>query len=96
MYVVPFLCFLDFYFVAAKVKSFNSRFRAKHYAKDPAVLNPYAEAQPSGRIDPRGSVAFIELDHTAASFRESFRSREPIVDNVVDNQLFTTCLMPHL
>lgn len=38
----------------------------------------------------------MELDHVASAFRESFPThlREPIVNNVVDNQLYTACLMP--
>ena len=44
--------------------------------------------------DPRGSAAFIELDHIVSSFRDSFPShlKDPIVDNVVDNHLYTACL----
>lgn len=84
---------------AAQVKTFNLRFRARHFAGDASVANPYNDApQTPERIDPRGSQAFIELDHVVSSFRASFPShlRNPIVDNVVDNHLYTACLMPYV
>lgn len=84
----------------AQVKTFNSRFRARHFAGDVAVqANPFSDnLQSSEPIDPRGSQAFIELDNVVSSFRASFPShlRNPIVNNVVDNHLYTACLMPHV
>jgi len=49
-------------------------------------------------IDPRGSPAFIEIDHVASSFRASFPNhlKNPITDNVVDPHLYTATLMPHV
>ncbi|TFK41060.1 hypothetical protein BDQ12DRAFT_600361 [Crucibulum laeve] len=83
----------------SRVKAFNLRFRARHFAGDASVTTPHTESfQMSDRIDPRGSQAFIELDHIVSSFRASFPShlRNPIVNNVVDNHLYTVCLMPHV
>lgn len=84
----------------ARVKSFNSRFRARHFAGDAAVQStPLSDTlQPNEPIDPRGSQAFVELDNIASSFRASFPShlRNPIANNVVDNHLYTACLMPHV
>lgn len=83
----------------ARVKRFNLRFRAKHYAGDSSVT-----AVPNGEgegalpiLDPRRSSAFMELDHVASNFRSSFPShfRNPIMQDVlVDNHLYTACLMP--
>lgn len=79
----------------SRVKTFNSRVRARYYAGDSSVTN-LRNDNPSEHYDPRGSTAFIELDHIASSFQSSFPSylRNPIVDNVVDNHLYTACLMP--
>ena len=88
------------YFLVAQVKAFNLRFRSKHFAGDPTVAALYNDGpqSPDEPVDPRGSAAFIELDHIVSSFRASFPShlRNPINDNIVDNHLYTTCLMPHV
>ena len=85
---------------SARVKSFNSRFRARHFAGDAAVqASPLSDNfQLSEPIDPRSSQAFVELDNIASSFRASFPShlRNPTANNVVDNHLYTACLMPHV
>jgi hypothetical protein len=85
---------------SARVKSFNSRFRARHFAGDTAVqASPLSEKiLPSEPIDPRSSQAFVELDNIASSFRASFPThlRNPIANNVVDNHLYTACLMPYV
>lgn len=81
---------------------FNLRFRSKHFAGDPSVVNLYnvndGFQTSENSVDPRGSAAFIELDHIVSSFRASFPSylRNPINDNVVDNHLYTACLMPYV
>jgi hypothetical protein len=84
-----------FFFFEAKVKSFNSRFKSKHFAGDASFMM-YTDNTTSvnNHADPRGSAAFIELDHIVSSFRVSFPNhlRDPIVDNVVDNHLYTACL----
>ncbi|KAG6832433.1 hypothetical protein H0H92_001479, partial [Tricholoma furcatifolium] len=85
--------------VRARVKTFNLRFRARHFAGDMAVASQFSDGLGlSDSVDPRGSPAFIELDHIASSFRASFPShlRNPIVDNIVDNHLYTAFLMPHV
>lgn len=84
----------------SQAKSFNLRFRSRHFAGDASVASPVGasnEANPSEPIDPRGTQAFIELDHIVSSFRASFPShlKNPITDNVVDSHLYTACLMPH-
>ncbi|KAJ7706078.1 hypothetical protein B0H17DRAFT_1035536 [Mycena rosella] len=81
----------------SQVKTFNLRFRARHFFGDAAVVSPHSERlNPLDPIDPRGSPAFLELDSIASSFRSSFPShlRSPIVVNVVDQNLYISCLMP--
>lgn len=95
-----FILYIKGTIMISQVKTFNSRFRARHFAGDVAVqANPFSDnLQSSEPIDPRGSQAFIELDNVVSSFRASFPShlRNPIVNNVVDNHLYTACLMPHV
>jgi hypothetical protein len=91
----------------SRVKVFNHRFRARHFAGDASVAS--VMSTPTGThegtvrvetaelgVDPRGSPAFIELDNYVSSFRASFPShlRNPIVGDVVDNHLYAACLMP--
>ncbi|KAJ3514373.1 hypothetical protein NLJ89_g2412 [Agrocybe chaxingu] len=82
----------------SRVKAFNLRYRSKHFAGDSSVATLYPDAPQDSTdpVDPRGSAAFIELDHAAASFHASFptRLRSPIKDNIVDNHLYAACLMP--
>ncbi|RDB28416.1 hypothetical protein Hypma_015426 [Hypsizygus marmoreus] len=83
----------------SQVKSFNLRFRTRHFAGDASVTSHSGDTLNSSEpIDPRGSPAFIELDHIVSSFRASFpvHLRNPIADNIVDNHLYTTFLMPHV
>lgn len=83
----------------ARIKAFNMRFRAKHFAGDSSVVCPTDEFQVQDSVDPRGSPAFIELDHLASSFnRANFPQhlRTPITDNVVDSHLYTAFLLPHV
>ena len=72
------------------------RFKSKHFAGDPSVIPLYTDNATSvnNPVDPRGTAAFIELDHVASSFRLSFPNhlKNPIVNNVVDNHLYTACL----
>ncbi|KAJ3547585.1 hypothetical protein NMY22_g1586 [Coprinellus aureogranulatus] len=81
----------------SKTKAFNSRFRARHFAGDSSVASPRQDQYPNDPIDPRSSPAFMELDNCLSSFkRDHFPShlRTPIVDNVVDNHLYTAFLLP--
>ncbi|KAH9486839.1 hypothetical protein JR316_0000904 [Psilocybe cubensis] len=95
-----FILYIKGTILIALVKAFNLRFRSKHFSGDPSVVSVYNE-DPSAAdepVDPRSSAAFIELDHIVSSFRASFPShlRNPIRDNLVDNHLYTACLMPHV
>jgi hypothetical protein len=76
-------------FLIAQVKSFNIRFRSRHFAGDAYYIGNKTSVN-----DPRESPAFMELDHIVSSFRASFPShlRNPIVGNVIDNHLYTAFL----
>ena len=83
----------------ARVKDFNMRFRAKHFAGDPSVTISPDESLLHDPIDPRGSPAFIELDHTISSFnRSSFppHLRNALAEGVLDNHLYTAFLLPYV
>jgi hypothetical protein len=100
-----FILYIKGTILMSRVKVFNHRFRALHYAGDPQYAGrPLANSRgnlddpsPPETIDPRGSPAFLELENIVSSFRASFPShlRTPITDNVVDSHLYTACLMPH-
>jgi len=91
-----FILYIKSTILISQVKSFNTRFRSKHFAGDVSVITQHTDNATSinNSADPRGSAAFIELDHIVSSFRDSFPShlKDPIVDNVVDNHLYTACL----
>ncbi|KAJ6604750.1 hypothetical protein DFH09DRAFT_1123717 [Mycena vulgaris] len=94
-----FVLYIKAVMLISKVKTFNLRFRARHFFGDVAVMSPHSEPyNPLEPVDPRGSPAFIELDNIASSFRSSFPSnlRTPIVANVVDQHLYATCLIPYI
>jgi hypothetical protein len=91
----------------SRVKTYNLRFRAKRYVGDPAFAYTSTGAEVWGKdsddsrdraADPRRTSGFMEIDHIASMFRQSFplNLRDPIHDGGVDSHLYTACLMPHL
>jgi hypothetical protein len=97
-----FIIYIKGSILMSRVKVFNHRFRARHFAGDAAVASctPNIASDDTNApetVDPRGSPAFIELDETISSFRESFPShlKTPISGNVVDSHFYTACLVPH-
>lgn len=91
----------------SRVKAYNLRFRSKRFVGDPAFTyaSTYAEAwekvgdeAQDKAADPRRTSGFIEIDHIASMFRQSFPLylRNPIRDSSVDSHLYTACLTPHL
>ncbi|KAF8640545.1 hypothetical protein AX17_000207 [Amanita inopinata Kibby_2008] len=83
----------------SRVKTFNLRFRTRHYAGDMTVSSDYGDSQTAlERADPRGSQAFIELDFAIDTFATTFpsRCRNPIMNNIVDSHLYTAWLMPYV
>ncbi|KAF8922447.1 hypothetical protein CPB85DRAFT_1267627 [Mucidula mucida] len=84
----------------SRVKTFNMRFRAKHFNGDETITsrNPLPRPTGSSEVDARMSVGFIELDNTISSFLGTFPAhlRSPIMNNTVDNHLYTACLIVHV
>ena len=93
----------------SRVKAYNLRFHSKRFTGDPAFAyaSTYAEVWErekdsdearDGAADPRRTSGFIEIDHIASMFRQSFplHLRNPIRDASVDSHLYTACLMPHM
>jgi hypothetical protein len=91
----------------SRVKTFNLRFRAKRFMGDPAYIysQTYAEVWEKDNdeardvtADPRRTPGFIEIDHVASMFRQSFplHLRNPIRDGRVDLHLYSASLIPHL
>jgi hypothetical protein len=91
----------------SRVKAFNLRFRAKRFMGDPAyIYSPtYAEVWEKDSdeaqdvtADPRRTPRFIEIDHVASMFRQSFplHLRNPILDGRMDSHLYSASLIPHL
>ena len=91
----------------SRVKAFNLRFRAKRFMGDPAyIYSPtYAEVWEKESdeaqdvtADPRRTPRFIEIDHVASMFRQSFplHLRNPIRDGRMDSHLYSASLIPHL
>ena len=91
----------------SQVKTFNVRFRVKRFLGDPAYMySPmYSEVWEKDSDeahdvtgDPRRTSGFIEIDHIASMFRQSFplHLRNPIRDGCVDSHLYSACLLPHV
>ncbi|KAG6847422.1 hypothetical protein H0H93_008217 [Arthromyces matolae] len=94
-----FILYIKGSIMISRVKSFNLRFRSRHFVGDATVASQLNDGLGhSETVDPRGSPAFIELDHIVSSFRASFPAhlKNPISDNIVDNHLYTAFLMPHV
>lgn len=85
----------------SKVKLFNLRFRARHYAGDPKMRVKQSDAslyQQSQDIDPRQTEGFKEIDHLVHSFVDSFPRdfKDPVKDGVVDTHLLIACISPNV
>lgn len=91
----------------SRVKTFNLRFRSRRFMGDPAfIYSPtYAEVWEKNNddardvtADPRRTPGFIEIDHIASMFRQSFplHLRNPISDGRMDSHLYSACLLPHM
>lgn len=99
--VDSFILYIKSCVLLSKVKTFNLRFRSKHFAGDPSVMpipdySPMAKEAPDP-VDPRGSPSFIELDTIISKFRTTFppHLRNPVLNNIVDSNLYVACLTPH-
>ncbi|KAJ7361636.1 hypothetical protein DFH08DRAFT_844736 [Mycena albidolilacea] len=94
-----FVLYIKAVMLISRVKTFNLRFRAKHFFGDVTMMSPHNEqTNPAEPVDPRGSPAFMEVDQVAERFRSSFpsRLRQPIMGQVVDQHLYLACTMPYV
>ncbi|KAJ3750260.1 hypothetical protein DFH05DRAFT_1466621 [Lentinula detonsa] len=83
----------------SKVKTFNLRFRAKHFSGDGESSYSYNTFRPDEPVDPRNTMAFIDLDGTVTSFIATFPSqlRNPLTkDEKMDCTLFAAMAMAHV
>ncbi|KAK7463682.1 hypothetical protein VKT23_005622 [Stygiomarasmius scandens] len=94
--VDSFILYMKSCILLSKVKTFNLRFRARHFAGDEPTSPPMMDVNEP--VDPRRSAAFIELDRVASNFIALFppHLKNPIQGNVVDPTLFAAITMAHV
>ncbi|KAF8832430.1 hypothetical protein HHX47_DHR1002027 [Lentinula edodes] len=83
----------------SKVKTFNLRFRAKHFSGDGEGSLSYNTFRADEPVDPRNTMSFIDLDGTVTSFIATFPShlRNPLTkDEKMDCTLFAAMAMSHV
>ncbi|KAJ3879074.1 hypothetical protein F5051DRAFT_404027 [Lentinula edodes] len=83
----------------SKVKTFNLRFRAKHFSGDGEGNLSYNTFRADEPVDPRNTMSFIDLDGTVTSFIATFPShlRNPLTkDEKMDCTLFAAMAMSHV
>ncbi|KAH9920606.1 uncharacterized protein B0H18DRAFT_1023541 [Fomitopsis serialis] len=94
----PFILYIKSCILISRVKNFNSRFRAKYYAGDPATLpvGPNGERTPIKDI--RTAPAFTELNQLINDFQSSIPPhwKRPVQNGVVNAHLFAAVTTPHL
>ncbi|KAF9270315.1 hypothetical protein L218DRAFT_1012136 [Marasmius fiardii PR-910] len=93
----PFTLYIKSIILASKVKSFNLRFRARHFAGDESFVsvNGIGTSEP---VDVRKSLSFTELDRVVSNFISTFPQhlQTPIKHGVVDCTLVPALAVPHL
>jgi hypothetical protein len=85
-----FILYIKAAILLSKVKTFNLRFRAKHFSGDSEGSLSYNTFRPDEPIDPRNTMAFIELDGTVTEFITTFppHLRNPVTAEKMDCTLF--------
>ncbi|CAL1695310.1 unnamed protein product [Somion occarium] len=96
-----FILYVKATIILSRVKSFNLRFKGKHYVGDASVVSPNnspASADQQEIFDIKDAPAFQELDKMINAFRTSFPAhlKSPIIGQSVDPYLYTASLIPHL
>ncbi|KAL0579098.1 hypothetical protein V5O48_002881 [Marasmius crinis-equi] len=94
--VDPFVLYVKTSIITSKVKGFNMRFRARHFAGDESVIP--VNSVLNEPIDPRDTRSFIELDRIISDFHSTIPShlQHPIQRGVVDCILVAVMAIPHL
>ena len=98
--VDSFILYIKATFLLSRVKTFNLRFKGKHYTGDASMISP--NNSPAGDnpeyFDVKEAPAFIELDSLINSFKAAFPAhlKNPIDGQAVDQYLYTAWLIPAL
>ncbi|KAK7058877.1 hypothetical protein VNI00_001501 [Paramarasmius palmivorus] len=92
--VDPFILYVK---SAILVKTFNMRFKARHFTGEESVTSD-VRANPDDPIDPRKTLTFIELDRILSAYLSSFpvHLRNPVQSGIVDCNLVAATLISHL
>ncbi|KAE9411008.1 hypothetical protein BT96DRAFT_846815 [Gymnopus androsaceus JB14] len=93
-----FILYVKATILLSKVKTFNLRFRAKHFSGDGEGNLSYSTFQSDEPVDPRNTMAFIELDGLTTSFLATFppHLRNPWNRETIDRTLFPAIAMAHV
>src|SRR5882762_11788727 len=81
--------------LVSRVKTFNHRFKSKHYSGDPTCA---IESSCSESVDPRTTKAFKDVENFVESFRTSFPAqlRNPLDGNIVNPHIYCALLYAHV
>ncbi|KIY72867.1 hypothetical protein CYLTODRAFT_417642 [Cylindrobasidium torrendii FP15055 ss-10] len=100
--VDSFILYLKATILLSRVRTFNLRFRMRHYSGEEILTEPSPSLPVSPNaakaVDARSAAGFITLDNDISSFLLSFppHLRNPVVDKSVDNHLYVAYLIPPL
>lgn len=94
-----FIMYIKVTILLSKVKTFNLRFKWKHYTGDASVISPTNSPSDNPNvIDIKEAPAFRELEETVAKLKASWpiHLKNPIDGHAVDPYLYVACMIPHL
>ena len=96
-----FILYIKASIILSKVKSFNLRFKGKHYRGDPSVISPSnspASGDQPESFDIKDAPAFQDLHKLINSFKTNLPThlKSPIIGNSVDPYLYTAFCVPSL
>lgn len=93
-----FILYIKAAILLSKVKTFNLRFRSRHFSGDGDTGLAYSTFQTDEPVDPRNSMAFIDLDVITTSFVATFppHLRNPLSKETMDCTLFAAACQAHV
>jgi len=83
----------------SRIKTFNLRFKGKHFNGDSSVISPHnSPTENADCIDIKEAPAFRDLEETISKLKQGWpvHLRNPASGNAVDPYLYTACMIPHL
>ena len=98
--VDSFILYIKATFLLSRVKTFNLRFKGKHYTGDASMISP--NNSPAGEntdyFDVKEAPAFRELDDLINVFKTAYPAqfKNPVDGQSVDPYLYTAFSIPHL